>query len=121
MDARTTRGPPQGGAKITGVQMDDCHSNSVKRLRHRQVMSALPPIADIGTRPRNVRFVPIAVQNYFGFSRLGWIISHLPAVRDLAVDRLVPRLTRRAVLGHCVELLPVVVSTTIEPTMWGCR
>jgi hypothetical protein len=23
--------------------------------------------------------------------------------------------------GHCVELLPVVASTTMEPTMWGCR
>ena len=39
MDARTTRGPPQGGAKITGVQMDNCHSNSVKRLNSPETRS----------------------------------------------------------------------------------
>ena len=25
------------------------------------------------------------------------------------------------VAHHCVALLPVVASTTMEPTMWGCR
>ena len=39
MDARTTRGPPQGGVKITGVQMDNCHSNSVKRLNSPETRS----------------------------------------------------------------------------------
>ena len=29
-------------------------------LQHVRAMSALPPKADIGTQPRNVRFVPIA-------------------------------------------------------------
>ena len=47
------------------MQHSNCYARKVemgqkRTLTHLVQMSALPPKADIGTRPRNVRFVPKA-------------------------------------------------------------
>jgi len=49
-------------------------------LRHLKPMSALPPKADIGTQPRDVRFVPKADILHCSKERLYSITSSAPAV-----------------------------------------
>jgi hypothetical protein len=45
-------------------------------LEHLGSMSALPPKADIGTQPRDVRFVPIAdMQKGFNREEMRWLLK----------------------------------------------
>jgi len=74
-------------------------------------MSALPPKADIGTQPRNVRFVPKADMNLA--TRGGRGLSEPTSHKKLA------SIYRRAIFPiHPIHRVALQISTDGDPNCW---